>query len=65
MKIRIEKLQKEFSRGTALEQYEALQQIKSFVLQSLSNEQNGFQANAASLQDLINRVKDNQNGVHN
>ena len=65
MKIRIEKLQKELSRGTALEQYEALQQIKSFVLQSLSNEQNGFQANAASLQDLINRVKDNQNGVHN
>jgi hypothetical protein len=65
MKIRIEKLQKELSRGNAFEQYEALQEIKSFVLKSLSEEQNGLQANMSNIEDLINQVGRNLNGSSN
>lgn len=59
MKIRVEKLQKELSRGTAKEQYETLKQLKEFVLQSLAQEQAAFQGNVSGLQDLINEINGN------
>tara|TARA_R110000868_G_scaffold375577_1_gene640115 strand:- start:723 stop:974 length:252 start_codon:yes stop_codon:yes gene_type:complete len=59
MKIRVEKLQKELSRGTAKEQYETLKQLKEFVLQSLAQEQSAFQGSVSGLQDLINEINGN------
>ncbi len=55
MKIRLEKLQKELSRGTAKEQFVALKELKDFVLKSLEQEQAGLQGSVSGIQDLINK----------
>lgn len=57
MKIRIEKLQKELSRGTANEQFSALKQLKEFVLESLAKEQSSLQETVGGIQNLINEIK--------
>lgn len=62
MKIRIEKLQKELSRGTAAEQYQAIKQLKEFVISNLSKEQAGLQSTVSSIQDLINEINGNLYG---
>jgi len=59
MKIRLEKLQKELSRGTAKEQFVALKELKDFVLKSLEQEQAGLQGSVSGIQDLINEINGN------
>ena len=61
MKIRIEKLQKELSRGSAKEQVLVLKELKEFVIKSLSQEQAEIQGAVSGIQDLINEI--NGNGV--
>lgn len=56
MKIRIEKLQKELSRGTAAEQYAALKDVKAFVVANLSKEQEKLQTSVSGVQGLINEL---------
>lgn len=58
-KIRFEKLQNELSRGNASEQYEALKQMKEFVVNEIAKEQAEFQNNANGLQALINEISTN------
>jgi len=62
MKIRIEKLQKELSRGNAAEQYQAIKQLKEFVISNLSKEQAGLQSTVSDIQDLINEINGNLYG---
>lgn len=59
MKIRVEKLQKELARGTAKEQFDALNQLKQFVLKSIEQEQASLQGGVSGLQDLINEINGN------
>lgn len=59
MKIRLEKLQKELSRGNAKEQFEAIKELKQFVLKSLEQEQAGLQGSVSGIQDLINEINGN------
>lgn len=56
MKIRIEKLQKELSRGSAAEQYAALKEAKAFVVANLSKEQEKLQTSVSGVQNLINEL---------
>ena len=62
MKIRVEKLQKELARGTAKEQFDALNQLKQFVLKSIEQEQASLQGGVSGLQDLINEINGNVYG---
>lgn len=62
MKIRVEKLQKELARGTAKEQFEALNELKKFVLKSIEQEQANLQGGVSGLQDLINEINGNVYG---
>jgi len=59
MKIRIEKLQKELTRGSAKEQVVALKELKEFVIKSLSQEQAEIQSSVSGIQDLINEISGN------
>ena len=59
MKIRLEKLQKELSRGNAAEQYEVLKQLKEFIVSSIEKEKVDLQNNANGLQSLINEINSN------
>lgn len=56
MKIRIEKLQKELTRGSAKEQVVALKELKEFVIKSLSQEQAEIQSSVSGIQNLINEI---------
>lgn len=56
MKIRIEKLQKELSRGSAAEQHAALKELKSFIVGNLSKEQEKLQVHVSGVQSLINEL---------
>lgn len=56
MKIRIEKLQKELSRGNAAEQCAALKEVKAFVVANLSKEQEKLQVSVSGVQNLINQL---------
>ena len=62
MKIKLERLTKELSKGTALEQYQALKELKAFVLSSLEKEQSSLQSNVSGLQDLVNEINGNVYG---
>lgn len=57
MKIRLEKLQKELSRGNANEQFVALKQLKEFILESLAKERSLLQGSVDGIQNLINEIK--------
>jgi uncharacterized protein YlxW (UPF0749 family) len=59
MKIKLERLTKELSKGTAIEQYQALKELKSFVVSSLEKEQQGLQSSVSGLQDLVNEINGN------
>jgi hypothetical protein len=59
MKIKLERLTKELSKGTAIEQYQALKELKSFVVDSLQKEQQGLQTSVSGLQDLVNEINGN------
>jgi hypothetical protein len=63
MKIRLEKLQKELSRGTSKEQFDALNELKGFVLKSLLEEQSKLQGTVSGIQNLINEVGGNLNAT--
>ncbi len=63
MKIRLEKLQKELSRGTSKEQFDALNDLKAFVLKSLLEEQSKLQGTVSGIQNLINEVGGNLNAI--
>lgn len=56
MPINVLKLKKELSKGSALEQYKALTELKLFVLDSLSSAQSQLQQNIDGIQNLINEV---------
>lgn len=56
MKIRIERLQKELSRGSAAEQHAALLELKLFVIGNLSKEQERLQVTVSGVQSLINEL---------
>lgn len=56
MKIRVEKLQKELSRGNAAEQYAAIKELKAFVVANLSKEQEKLQVSVSGVQSLINEL---------
>ena len=56
MKIRIEKLQKELSRGSAAEQHAVLKELKSFVIGNLSKEQEKMKDYVSGVQSLINEL---------
>ena len=63
MKIRLEKLQKELSRGTSKEQFDDLNELKGFVLKSLLEEQSKLQGTVSGIQNLINEVGGNLNAT--
>lgn len=63
MKIRLEKLQKELSRGNSKEQFDALNELKGFVLKSLLEEQSKLQGTVSGIQNLINEVGGNLNAT--
>lgn len=56
MPINVLKLKKELSKGSALEQYKALTELRLFVLDSLSSAQSQLQQNIDGIQNLINEV---------
>lgn len=64
MKIRLEKLQKELSRGNANEQFAALKQLKEFILESLAKERALLQGSVDGIQNLINEIK-SSDSIHN
>lgn len=57
MKINIEKVKKEFSKGDAQQQIVAFNELKSFVTTSLINEQKVLDEKASSLQSVIDSIK--------
>lgn len=57
MKINIEKIKKEFSKGDVQQQIEAFNELKGFVTTSLINAQKEFDEKSSSLQSVIDRIK--------
>jgi hypothetical protein len=56
MSINVQKIQKELSKGNETEQYEALKQVKDFVVESILTAKTKLQDKANGLQEMIEQV---------
>jgi hypothetical protein len=56
MPINVQKIQKELSKGNEIEQYQALKQIKEFVVQSISEAKTELENKATGLQGMIEQA---------
>jgi hypothetical protein len=57
MKINVEKIKKELSKGDVKAQIEAFNLIKDFVTTSLIQKQKEFQDYSSELQSVVDRIK--------
>lgn len=57
MKINIEKVKKEFSKGDVQQQIEAFNELKGFVTASLINKQKELEEKSSDLQGIIEKIQ--------
>lgn len=57
MKINVEKLKKELSKGSIDQQIEAFNELKSFVTISLINKQKELEEKSSDLQSVIDKIQ--------
>ena len=57
MKINLEKVKKEFSKGDVQQQIEAFNELKGFVTTSLINKQKELEEKSSDLQSVIDRIQ--------
>lgn len=57
MKINVEKIKKEFSKGDVQQQIDAFNELKGFVTTSLINKQKELEEKSSDLQSVIDRIQ--------
>ena len=57
MKINVEKLKKELSKGDVQQQIEAFNELKDFVTTSLINKQKELEEKSSDLQSVIDKIQ--------
>ena len=57
MKINVEKLKKELSKGDVNQQIDAFNELKSFVTTSLINKQKELEEKSSDLQSVIDKIQ--------
>lgn len=57
MKINLEKIKKEFSKGDVQQQIEAFNELKGFVTTSLINKQKELEEKSSDLQSVIDKIQ--------
>ena len=57
MKINLEKVKKEFSKGDVQSQIEAFNELKGFITTSLIQEQKKLDEKASTLQSVIDKIQ--------
>ena len=57
MKINVEKIKKEFSKGDVQQQIEAFNELKGFVTTSLINKQKELEEKSSDLQSVIDKIQ--------
>lgn len=57
MKINVEKLKKELSKGSVDEQINAFNELKGFVTTSLINKQKELEEKSSDLQGIIEKIQ--------
>ena len=57
MKINLEKVKKEFSKGDVQQQIDAFNELKGFVTTSLINKQKELEEKSSDLQSVIDRIQ--------
>ena len=57
MKINLEKIKKEFSKGDVQQQIDAFNELKGFVTTSLINKQKELEEKSSDLQSVIDRIQ--------
>jgi hypothetical protein len=57
MKINVEKLKKELSKGDVQQQIEAFNELKAFVTTSLINKQKELEEKSSDLQSVIDKIQ--------
>ena len=57
MKINVEKIKKEFSKGDVQQQIDAFNELKGFVTTSLINKQKELEEKSSDLQSVIDKIQ--------